>query len=328
MFYELRTRKNGADRTAPFAMVGLGSGSVSCYALPGQHLTFYEIDSVVKRLVAEQDKYFTYVKDAEKRGAVLDFRMGDARLKLKEDTDRKYALLLVDAFSSDAIPVHLCTKEAVELYMNRLTDDGILALHISNKYVRLEPVVARIAQELKLASRVWSDGEGPPGKTASSWVVLARDEKTLGILAAPPTDQVVAFGTKNQPLIHMLKKYGPDADANDVMTKEYGSDFAATAGANTETKEGGLAIEDFMKRHGPQAATLAQTVRRAELGKQKLTLRELTEYTFGEMFRPLKLLPEVHLWTDDYTDVLQVMMLKEVQWVRKKLGLPTPGIDE
>ena len=92
--------------------------------------------------------------------------MGDARLKLKEHTDRKYALLLVDAFSSDAIPVHLLTSEAVQLYMDRITDDGILALHISNKYVRLEPVVGAIAADLGLTARLWSDSaeRGRPGQ--------------------------------------------------------------------------------------------------------------------------------------------------------------------
>src|SRR5205807_10286368 len=113
---------------------------------------------------------FTYVADAKRRGAELDFKMGDARLKLKDDVDRKYALLLVDAFSSDAIPVHLLTKEAVELYFDRMSEDGLLALHISNRWVRLEPVVAAIARDLGVAARVWhDDAEKRPGKTASSW---------------------------------------------------------------------------------------------------------------------------------------------------------------
>src|SRR5262249_51656390 len=115
MFRELRTRKNGADAKADVAMVGLGTGSVSCYALPGQRLTFYEIDGGVGDSGEEPKRVrnegggrrgaepimgpFTYVSDAKKRGANLDFRMGDPRLKLKEDADRKYALLLVDAFS-------------------------------------------------------------------------------------------------------------------------------------------------------------------------------------------------------------------------------------
>ncbi|MFO0826327.1 MAG: fused MFS/spermidine synthase [Gemmataceae bacterium] len=130
MFAELWRRKGGADAKAPFAMIGLGTGSVSCYARPGQTLTFYEIDPAVKHLVADTDEYFTYVERARKRGATVNFKMGDARLKLKDPTDEKYALLLVDAFSSDSIPVHLLTVEAVKLYLDRLTDDGIFAAHL------------------------------------------------------------------------------------------------------------------------------------------------------------------------------------------------------
>ncbi len=311
MFRELRTRKNGADAKADVAMVGLGTGSASCYALKGQKLDFYEIDIGVKRLVADTDKYFTYVRDARNRGATLDIHMGDARLKLKELADKKYALLLIDAFSSDAIPVHLLTKQAVELYLNRMTDDGILALHISNKYVRLEPVVAKIAEELGLASRVWNDdSESRPGKTASSWVALAKDEKTLGTLAAPPTQQIMAFGTKNLELVDLLRKYGPEYSAKKAMTEHYGGDD--------------LALEDFGTKFGGQAAVLAEYVRKGGLLKQELTLGDLSEIVFGQMFHKLKVLEDVPLWTDDYSDVLRVMMLKEVQWVREKLGLPVP----
>jgi hypothetical protein len=196
MFSELRTRKGGADAKADVAMVGLGTGSASCYVLPGQRLTFYEIDPAVKHLVADTDKFFTYVTDGKKRaqsqpGGDVDIRMGDARLKLKDDADRRYALLLVDAFSSDSIPVHLLTKEAVQLYLDRMTEDGLLGLHISNRWVRLEPVVAAIARDLGLTARVWNDDkEGRPGKTASSWVVLARKPEYLGKLYAPLGDIV------------------------------------------------------------------------------------------------------------------------------------------
>lgn len=195
MFRELRRRDDLRQKTDPtaapsdVAMVGLGTGSVSCYARPGQRLTFYEIDPAVKHLVADTDKYFTYYSDAVKRGAHMEIRMGDARLKLKEDADRKYALLLVDAFSSDSIPVHLLTKEAVQLYFDRMTEDGLLGLHISNRWVRLEPVVSAIAKELGLAARVWNDdNEGPVGKTQSSWVVLARKPEYLGKLNSPLGD--------------------------------------------------------------------------------------------------------------------------------------------
>ena len=112
-------------------------------------------------------------------------------------TDDKYALLLIDAFSSDSIPVHLLTVEAVKLYLKRLTDDGILALHISNKFVQLEPVVAAIAEHLQLVARVWNDdAEGRMhGKTASSWVVLARKREDLGEqLCSPIGDWCGKFG--------------------------------------------------------------------------------------------------------------------------------------
>ncbi|MFO0801491.1 MAG: fused MFS/spermidine synthase [Gemmataceae bacterium] len=315
MFYELRTRKNGVDAKAHVAMIGLGTGSASCYALPGQKLTFYEIDAGVKKLVADQDTYFSYVKDAERRGGILDFRMGDARLKIKEDADRKYALLLVDAFSSDSIPVHLLTKEAVELYLNRMTDDGILALHISNKFVSLEPVVAKIAEALKLEARVWNDNsESRPGKTASSWVVLAKDVKTLGVLARPANEQVLAFGTKNQELNDLLRKYGPEKKAKEALTEHYG------------TAE--LDLEEFTHRFGPQAATLYEYTRKTDLLKQEVTLDYLRELVYGDMFRTLRLSDKMPLWTDDYSDVLRVMMLKEVVSVRKFFGLPTLETDE
>jgi hypothetical protein len=311
MFHQLRTRKNGADAKAHVAMVGLGTGSVSCYALPGQKLTFYEIDKGVKAIVDETDKYFTYTRDAKNRGAILDFRMGDARLKLKEDVDRKYALLLVDAFSSDAIPVHLLTKEAVELYMNRITDDGVLALHISNKYISLEPVVAKITHDLGLAARVWNDdSESRPGKTASSWIVVAKDEKTLGLLAAPPTEQILAFGTKNLDLIELLRKYGPDYPAKKALAEQY-------PGGET------LAADDFGKRFGGQAAVLAEYVRKADLLKQELTVGDLADVVYGRMFHKLDFQEDMPLWTDDYSDVMRVMMLEEVQSVRRLFGLPT-----
>jgi len=191
MYNELRTRKNGADYDADVAMVGLGTGSAACYAHRGQHLTFYEIDPAVEHMVSDEahdgsKAFFTFVPAARARGAKVTIRMGDARLKLAEDKDRKFALLLVDAFSSDSIPVHLLTVEAVQLYLDRLTEDGLLALHISNRWVRLEGVVSAIANKLGLTARVWSDdSEQRAGKTASSWVVLARKPEYLGKLNSP-----------------------------------------------------------------------------------------------------------------------------------------------
>jgi hypothetical protein len=109
--------------------------------------------------------------------------LGDGRLKLEEQKGRTYSLLLVDAFSSDSIPLHLLTVEAVKLYMDRLEPGGLLALHISNKFVDLEPVVAAIARKLNLAGRCMQQGDGDySGRTGSQWCVLARTDADLGRL--------------------------------------------------------------------------------------------------------------------------------------------------
>lgn len=187
IYSELRTRKNGADAKAPVAVMGMTAGEEACYALKDQQMTFYETDPVVKKLVADTDKYFSYISDARKRGAGIEVRVGDRRTKLKEDKTRKYALIVVDLAESFPFCTDIFTKEAVQEYFDRLTDDGLLALHISNKYLRFEPMFAQMAEELKLTARVWYDDAGRyPGKTASTWVVLVRNHATLGTLDAPP----------------------------------------------------------------------------------------------------------------------------------------------
>jgi hypothetical protein len=312
MFNELTRR--GKDRE-PVAMVGLGSGSVACYAKDGQKLTFYEIDPTVKRLVADRHDYFTYVWDAENRGGKLDFRLGDARLVLKHDADRKYRLLLVDAFSSDSIPVHLLTKEAVKLYLDRMTEDGILALHISNKYVQLEPVVAAIAKEHNLVARVWNDGqEGKHGKTASSWVALARTREALGDRICSPISDYMSVETDDGPVVL------PGMDLITLIQRTYPG--AKTSLEKGTDKQREAVLEFLDKRSGdPQARMFAELVRRH--GGYTSLMKVLQEET-GYGFRPLKLLKGVDAWTDDYADVMAVMTIPELQAVRKFFGLPTP----
>lgn len=165
---------------ADIAAIGLGTGSVAAYGRPTNSITFYEIDPTVRRL-AEDERYFTYLRDCPAR---KQFVMGDARLKLEEHGQPgEYDLIIVDAFSSDAIPVHLLTREAMELYVSRLKDDGVIALHISNRYLDLEPVAARIAKELGLATlRMNDDHRRLPGKQASTWIMLARKQEVLAPL--------------------------------------------------------------------------------------------------------------------------------------------------
>jgi hypothetical protein len=171
------------------AVVGLGAGTLAAYAQPGQRWTFYEIDPAVERL-ASDPRYFTYLADARERGADAGVVLGDARLRLR-DSDRTYDLIILDAFSSDTVPVHLLTREALRVYLARLADDGLLAFHISCLHVRLHPVVGNLAKDAGLACRIRQDlkisqADMRAGKLTSEWVVLARRPEALGPLANDP----------------------------------------------------------------------------------------------------------------------------------------------
>lgn len=169
------------------AVIGLGIGNLAAYADAGQEFTFYEIDPGVIR-IARDPRYFTYLADAEARGAAMRVVPGDGRLSLQGDQDRRYGMIILDAFSGDAIPAHLLTREAVQLYLDRLEEDGLLALHITNDYLNLEPIVAELAIDQNLVALIQND-EVPSaedrrrGQAPSTWVVLARQREHLGPIA-------------------------------------------------------------------------------------------------------------------------------------------------
>jgi hypothetical protein len=166
------------------AVVGLGTGSLASYGRPGQEMVFHEIDPVVKR-IAEDPHYFTFLSSSQAKVQII---LGDARLSLAQAPEGRYGLIVVDAFSSDAIPTHLLTREAVEeVYLRKLAPDGLLAFHISNKYLDLEPVVAVLAAAAGLVGRIQVDATNKEiGKESSTWAVLARREAHLGPLANHP----------------------------------------------------------------------------------------------------------------------------------------------
>ncbi len=170
------------------AVVGLGTGTLAAYARPGDRITFYEIDRLV-RDVAFDPAYFTYVTDARDRAVTVRLELGDARIRMeavrRDRPEERYDVILVDAFSSDAIPVHLLTREALRLYFDLLGPRGILALHISNRYLRLEPVVAALAEEGHYA-RMLQDGgtDDIRGAVEASWAILARRTEDFGELAS------------------------------------------------------------------------------------------------------------------------------------------------
>ena len=163
-------------RARSVGVIGLGAGSMAAYAQAGERWTFYDIDPSVLR-IAQDTNFFTFLA----RSAAAETRLveGDARLRLREAVDGGYDLLVLDAFSSDAIPVHLITREAVELYLRKLAPGGMLAFHISNRYLDLEPVLANLAEELWLVALGCDDmslmeSEFATGREQSHWVVMAR----------------------------------------------------------------------------------------------------------------------------------------------------------
>jgi predicted methyltransferase len=171
-----------ASRTA---VVGLGTGSMACYSRPGDRFTFFEIDPAVERLARDND-LFNFLRDCQGR---FDVVLGDARLSLERQPDREFGVIVLDAFSSDAIPIHLLTREAVELYRDKLRPGGVLALHISNKYLDLEPVVGNVAREAGLECLSRKDQLGGRRmwmKSASHWVAMARARADLGRVAREP----------------------------------------------------------------------------------------------------------------------------------------------
>ncbi len=184
LFAELDRRPGGLR----MAVIGLGTGTLAAYARPGDRATFYEIDRLV-RDVAFDPRYFTYTLDARDRGASLRMELGDARIRLdavrRERPAERYDVILVDAFTSDAIPVHLLTREALRLYFDMLGPRGILALHVSNRYLRLEPVVANLAEDGGYARLLQHGDTGDVrGGVEASWVLLARGPADFGELAS------------------------------------------------------------------------------------------------------------------------------------------------
>ncbi len=162
------------------AIVGLGSGALSCHGSPAQQFTYFEIDPLVEK-IARDARLFSYLRDCPPRSEVV---IGDARLTLAQAPARHYDILVLDAFSSDVIPTHLVTLEAVRLYLGKVAEDGIVLIHISNRHMDLAPVFDRLAQTLGLSvylrddSSIASD-EQSEGKLPSRWIVLARQQRDV-----------------------------------------------------------------------------------------------------------------------------------------------------
>jgi spermidine synthase len=185
-------RRTSLDEPTPglrVGVVGLGTGTIAAYGLAGDQFCFYEIDRDVVEL---SNSYFSYLKDSSAETEVV---IGDARIAMERELartgSRQFDVLAVDAFSGDAIPVHLLTLECGDIYRQHLKPDGVLAIHISNRYLDLEPVVRALAQHLRWpALCVDTDDDEVTGTYGSTWIVITNNRQVASRIEAEAADSL------------------------------------------------------------------------------------------------------------------------------------------
>ena len=170
----LRAHKPGGGRRV--GAIGLGCGTLAAWGRPGDTFRFYEINDDVARLATST---FTYLKDSK---AKTELVMGDARLSMEREANQQYDVIVLDAFSSDAIPVHLLTLEAFDHYQRHLKPDGAIVVHVSNRYLDLHPVVYRIADKIGFPAITIDDNDTAyedAGFYGSDWIIMTRNQVLL-----------------------------------------------------------------------------------------------------------------------------------------------------
>jgi SAM-dependent methyltransferase len=175
----------GFDDAREIGIVGLGAGTIAAYGRAGQHITYFEIDPAVAR-IASDPRFFTYLSDSPARVEIV---LGDGRLSLARAPDGRFDLIILDAFSSDAIPVHLLTREFLAACLRKLAPDGVVMLHLTNHYLQLEDVVSAIAGDLRVPAAIAWDRTMTPewtleGKDPSTWAILSASRERLAPLLA------------------------------------------------------------------------------------------------------------------------------------------------
>jgi hypothetical protein len=172
----VRARRGGAIR---YGIVGLGTGSLACHAWPDDRVDYFEIDPVIVR-IARDPARFTFLEWCGQRATIT---LGDARLTLAEAPDSTYDIIIVDAFSGDAIPVHLLTREAMAIYLQKLRPGGLLAMHLSNRNLELASVAVGVASSHGLVTRVAESSDEPTMRLGSTVAAIARAAEDFGTLA-------------------------------------------------------------------------------------------------------------------------------------------------
>lgn len=163
--------KPQADRR--IGVLGLGVGTLAAYGRPGDYIRLYEINPDVRRIA---DTHFRYLADSD---AQVDIVLGDARLSLEREAPQAFDILVLDAFSGDAVPVHLLTKEAFDIYLRHLKPDGVIAVHLSSRYFNLEPVVRQLAEHFDLEAAFFASPGGSLGAFPARWALLTKNRAFL-----------------------------------------------------------------------------------------------------------------------------------------------------
>lgn len=201
--FELFNDQNLEDKVG---IVGLGTGGMQCYAKTGETFTYYELDPEVAR-IAGNDSFFTYLSHGPGKNKI---EIGDGRLLLNNVKDNSLKLLVLDAFSSDAVPIHLLTKEAFDIYAKKIVSDGVIVFHISNQYITLEPPVSLAAESQQFSSFVRED------------TIINKDEALDG-----KTPSIYLITTKNQEIISRIEnKEGWRAARPDRSKKVFSDDYS------------------------------------------------------------------------------------------------------
>lgn len=173
-----------ASPNARVGVVGMGAGTVSCYAKSGHAYRFYDINPEVVRIA---QKHFTYLDDLQIRGGKLEIVIADARLAMEREAAQQFDVLLLDAFSGDSVPVHLLTREAFAIYQRHMKPDGIIAVHITNSYLVLAPVIEKIAKDVGYKTTRIATTTDDADHDSTDYMLLTNNE---AFLTANPTDLV------------------------------------------------------------------------------------------------------------------------------------------
>ena len=186
-------------------IIGLGVGTIAIYGNENDFIRFYEINPEVEQLARQ---YFTYLDDSKAR---VEVALGDGRLVMEGEAPQGYDILVLDAFSSDAVPIHLLTTEAMGIYLKHLADDGVIAFHISTQHLDLQSIVWKLAGHFDLKTAwIESHEDETEGALASDWILLARDDTFLGTEAIEKIKSHPDADLENTPLwtddhINLLK---------------------------------------------------------------------------------------------------------------------------